>query len=983
LSSNNTDLNDVLSQLNIPDYYSSLGIRVVKAGKKHQAECPFCYDPDHFAYEPTGPKQGLWVCPKCNESGNAITLTAKLLNLSNRDAVQHIKKYLGIEDDPQWEGKGAGKMTSKQQKKAGKATKTKQQPLQPKENNEGSMAPSSAIYDRFLELTHLTDSDREDLKKKRGFTDALIDELKFRSGGNYIVDVVAELRKEFADDDLVSKGILKRVNGALIIEEQLLDDKKLKRGRYLIPYLDKNGHCYHIRPHKLGFKGISAQLYCEYLLNDKPDWVILTEGEFKAAALKLWGIPGLAQPGTPSFAKSNFDRLKSFLVSHEIKRVIVINDSEEKGNPAFPNYKPDPEKRYDTEFWTYLTAYKLNKAGFDTSIGFLPAEWRENGKIDFDAALAQGRTKSDIEKIINSSITPDEFRKSWEGEAKRILERKLAREFTKLPIKKDFNRYIAERRTQKGEVYEQVISNFVINIKANFYTDDGIIRQVELVNQFGDRSHVFSLEASPMAGVNEFKKFCFNKGNYVFNGTAQDLNNIWEFEFLHDTGEIIYMPEHIGKISPKIWLFGNMAIKDGKIYRPDDNGIIWIDDKGYKPQSQNIEKSFLKNEADINSIPALSERPVDIHEIVQKLHHTLNGYEAEIMIGWVIATIFSDDIFKRHRCFPLLFAYGKMRSGKSTALSWISCFFGKREEGYKMDKSTTQNGIIRAASYRGSLGTWFDEYRNSDNGNKADLFRSMFNRQASLKGTNSSFKIKTFNTNSTIMLSGEETPEDAAFFSRCIFIKFSEYKRRSEYKDWLDAHCEEFSAYTLDLILHYDEYKERILSDIKDLQEALIQKGIPSRAAENWAIAAGAYSAVVKFDPNFIKWVEKTCQEAKISDEQGHMINLFWDDLLVLYTDKEIDRKYISVEGDYLYVWFMGAYDKWAVHYKKKTGKEAFERNTMLKYITDEPYYVEKKTRRMKGVPKTVHVIKISDATETVKELAEAIKEIDGTDQAY
>ena len=83
----------------------------------------------------------------------------------------------------------------------------------------------------------------------------------------------------------------------------------------------------------------------------------------------------------------------------------------------------------------------------------------------------------------------------------------------------------------------------------------------------------------------------------------------------------------------------------------------------------------------------------------------------------------------------------------------------------------------------------------------------MFNRQASLKGTNSSLKLK-------ILIpiydyaSGEETRR-MPLLSRCIFIKFSEYKRRSEYKDWLDAHCEEFSAYTLDLI-YTMKYKERI-----------------------------------------------------------------------------------------------------------------------------------------------------------------------------
>lgn len=972
----NTDLDDIISRLNIPTYYESLGVQIVKTGKQYQARCVFCNDPDHFSFNPT---TGLWICPKCSDGqagGNAITLTAKLLNKSNGEAVAHIKKYLGI-DDPPWEG--ADRMKSNQKSQTNKTTQA--QTLKPKDAQEGSMAPSDKIYDRFLELTHLTDSDREDLKKKRGFSDALIDELKFRSGGDYVVGVVDELRKEFSDDDLVGKGILVRINGALIVNNQLLDDKKLKRGRYIIPYLDKEGRCYHIRPHKLGFSGIKAQLYSEQLLSNNPDLVVITEGEFKAAALRQWGVPALAMPGTPSFAKQNFERMRDFLTTHGIKRIVIIFDSEEKGNPTFPNYKKDPDKRYDTEFWTYLNTYKLSKSGFDASIGFLPAEWRENGKVDFDMALAQGRTRSDIERIINASITADEFRKSWEGEARRVLERKLAREFTKLPIKKDFNRYIAERKTPKGDTYEQVISNFVINIRANFYTEEGIVRQVELVNQFGDKSGVFSLEAAPMAGVNEFKKFCFNKGNYVFNGNAQDLNNIWEFEFLHDTGEVIYMPEMIGKISSKIWLFGNMAVYDNKIYRPDDNGIIWIDDKGYRPQSQNIEKSFLKNDSDINSIPILAERPVDINEIVQKLHHTLNGYEAETLIGWVIATIFSDDIFKQHRCFPLLFAYGKMRSGKSTALSWISCFFGRREEGYKMDKSTTQNGIIRAASYRGSLGTWFDEYRNGENGNKADLFRSMFNRQASLKGTNSSFRIKTFNTNSTIMLSGEETPDDAAFFSRCVFLKFSEYKRKSEYKDWFDTHCEEFSAFTLDLILHYDEYRDRILKDIKDLQEALLNKGIPSRAAENWAICAGAYSAIVKFDPQFIKWVESTCQEAKRTDEQGHMLNLFWDDLLVLYTDKEIDRKYISAEGDLINLWFMGAYDKWAIHYKKKTGKEAFERNTMLKYLTDEPYYVEKKQKRMMGSSKMVHIIKVTEDNETIKMLADAIRETAGTNE--
>ena len=43
------------------------------------------------------------------------------------------------------------------------------------------------------------------------------------------------------------------------------------------------------------------ELYCRYLLKDKPSEIVLTEGEFKAAALLQWGIPALAMPGISAF----------------------------------------------------------------------------------------------------------------------------------------------------------------------------------------------------------------------------------------------------------------------------------------------------------------------------------------------------------------------------------------------------------------------------------------------------------------------------------------------------------------------------------------------------------------------------------------------------------------------------------------------------------------------------------------------------------
>ena len=59
-----------------------------------------------------------------------------------------------------------------------------------------------------------------------------------------------------------------------------------------------------------------------------------------------------------------------------------------------------------------------------------------------------------------------------------------------------------------------------------------------------------------MAGLNEFKKFCFSKGNFVFEGNTQDLLNVWKLEFLRDIGDLIYMPDRIGYIEDR-----NLAVR--------------------------------------------------------------------------------------------------------------------------------------------------------------------------------------------------------------------------------------------------------------------------------------------------------------------------------------------------------------------------------------------------------------------------------------
>jgi DNA primase len=440
------------------------------------------------------------------------------------------------------------------------------------------------------------------------------------------------------------------------------------------------------------------------------------------------------------------------------------------------------------------------------------------------------------------------------------------------------------------------------------------------------------------------------------------------------------MPEQIGRVKKDIWLFGNMAIKDGKVYKPDSDGIIWIDGRGYKPQSLEIGP---RGEPVEDVIPSISERPINIQEIAEKLRHCIGGYEAYMMIGWVIATIFSQDIFEKYKCVPILFPHGKRESGKSTAMRWIMNFFGIETEGISVGKTTTQNYIARALSYYNSLGVWFDEYRNESGVIEKDgLFRSAYNRQVSGKGTASAFNAKGFSVHASLAISGEELPRDNGLFTRCIPLQISSYKRNRQWFDWINQQASQFSNFTLQLILNYDSYKPKIMESIAGLKSALIKKQVTDRTAENWAICAGAFWTVVDQDAEFIKWVERSCQEIKKAGEEDHMLNQFWDDVNFLVNEGDIQVNYFKIKDNLLFIPFNYVFQKWGLHYKRKTNREPFDEQSIRKYLSDEPYYVDTKQEKFytKGFPGKRGEIKkrgvwinLEYATDAIMEISQVV----------
>lgn len=281
------------------------------------------------------------------------------------------------------------------------------------------------VYDQFIELSSLGGHAQAELMGKRGFNVSTLCNLLFVCADKDKTEkIIGAWRGEgtFSDKELKDVGFLvEGGDGELFIVPQLTS------GEIIIPYLDVDGDVYHLRAHKFGLKGRGIELYCPYLIKENDGHIILTEGEFKAAAAWQMGFPSLAVPGISSFGGVHFQRFVDLLRKHEIDHVTVIFDNEVKDDPILPSYKPDPMKRWETDFWAIRMARQLIDAGIEADVGRLPDEWCINGKIDVDGALAAGHEGDEFQEIVDGALHPDEYMLTLCDEAREVILAKFAK----------------------------------------------------------------------------------------------------------------------------------------------------------------------------------------------------------------------------------------------------------------------------------------------------------------------------------------------------------------------------------------------------------------------------------------------------------------------------------------------------------------------------------------------------------------------------
>jgi len=333
--------------------------------------------------------------------------------------------------------------------------------------------------------------------------------------------------------------------------------------------------------------------------------------------------------------------------------------------------------------------------------------------------------------------------------------------------------YYAYRMVTLG--YEK-ISNFTINIKYSLHYKEEWKRQITLISDDAE-TQPFTLESEKMASAHAFKALCLKKGNFFFEGKTNDLDEIWKMELSKNEDEPeVYLVDEVGYVKGhKTWLFENLAIKNKRIILPDENKVFWLKDSyGLQILPLSIGRQMPKLKE--------TEKGYDLRRELKlaedALNKNLGGFKGSLLIGYIVANIYSRYFFRKYGSFPILFAYGKYQSGKNIFCGLLMKFFGLDQNFATSAQENSQTGVSRLLSYYSCLPIWIDEYRNSDRvKGMSGFFRNVYNKISPVKSKKEEYGTRDVILKGNLILSGEEMPIDTALRTRCIPVNLTSKER--------------------------------------------------------------------------------------------------------------------------------------------------------------------------------------------------------------
>ncbi len=533
-----------------------------------------------------------------------------------------------------------------------------------------------------------------------------------------------------------------------------------------------------------------------------------------------------------------------------------------------------------------------------------------------------------------------------------------------MPIKIEGNKYLWGEKSKEGIRWE-AISNFVIELKNTIQTPYEKKRFISLKNTAGKSDLNIEASAEQLSLISSFKIFCMAKGDYIFNGSQAQLDKLWEYLYETSKNITVIQPEEIGKLNNDIWLMGDCVVyPDGQI-QDMVNGIVQKDNTGYKIGAGRSNRPFIKTDK------------LNIPLFLELLKRNL-GYKALLGTGFITATLLSDVVYEKERCFPLLFLFGRRQSGKNTYGRWLMKLCGYDTEGRSYPVSTPK-GVFRSLAQRSNLPFWLNEYRNDGKkSDKKEFLLNIYNREGYVKAeTSNDQRTVDQDIKGTLIISGQETPKDNGIFSRCIILQFSEKEREEEFFEPINQMWEILPDFTMQILQNLTVIKELFFEIFPMIKEILkkASKHDP-RVSINYSIVTTGVIAISRFfkfslnEEEFLIKIAAMANENKQVKDQETEVAEFWDIVESLFSrviqknlsDGEertiLDSRHYVIEKNQLYLWFSEIYKEFSKEFQRLYGKLPFKESALKEYLREEPYFLHiSQLKKIKGHPRRCIVL--------------------------
>lgn len=519
------------------------------------------------------------------------------------------------------------------------------------------------------------------------------------------------------------------------------------------------------------------------------------------------------------------------------------------------------------------------------------------------------------------------------------------------------------------------LSNFTVELKHIFIDEENNDRKREIVvrRMDGYRSEPFELDSETKVSLVKFKILMAKMADAEWAGKETDLDNMWRLVYGEYPEIVITLVRQVGRLEKyKAWVFKNIMITDSgtQIY-PDETGVFWINGK-----SNGLKLKAITESEELDGLPSLC-LDMDRDEAMKVLNSCVKGLakifkspgHALMSVGWIYANLYSNKIYGNDGGFGSFMIWGTNGQGKSTICRWLQKYYGLTD---KMASTSVQQlktgvGFMRKGAFYASIPLLLDEVRTDELSTMyLGMIRSWYDRESRVIADKDKNMIRNLPIRATLMLAGEDLPDDPATRQRCIMIRLPPGDTKApgmpENYAKLTEDSDKFSN-----ILYYwilDSLREdskSILDGIRELDKTLVKAGCSNRISKVWASAAYFAARIAKDiypDYDFMKYLVDTCIREQEEQKNDNTLNKFFEDMATMKAreNSRITDAHIQREGDLVHIWYYPTFKEVSDDNRKK--KDGWSKNAILKAIKEEPYYVSDNRRIQMGLSgKRVYVL--------------------------